>query len=261
MTINYLENLIALSLGNLRPAVFASFLKKLVFPERRIFKSPNGEFWIDVASSIGYQLLDKGVYESSMVQILKRYLHPKSIFVDLGANEGYFSVIASQIVGEMGKVVAVEPQSRLQPVIAKNLALNHCKNTIVLQVAVSDKREDVVLHLSPDINSGSTSLVQTTRYPIPKQEVAGLTLAEIFHEQGITTCDLLKVDIEGWEYEAIMGSPEIFANHHVKAIALELHPHILAKRGLSEKTIVDFLDSCGYVLSPAPNTVFVLPNN
>ena len=258
----FIQELLISSLFRLRPAFLASFLKRIIFPERKTCKTPHGEFWIDVASNIGFNLLKKGMYEPSMIEIIQSYLYPGSVIVDLGANEGYFSVIAAKLVGDSGRVVAVEPQSRLQSVINKNLDLNHCSNTEVLQTVVSDKREKMMLHLSPDMNSGSTSLMQTTRYPLQKQEIAGLTLAEIFQEQGVTECDLLKVDIEGWEYEAIMGSRELFSNRRVKAIALEFHPHLLAQRGLSETTIVDFLVSCGYSLNPAfTNTVFILSSN
>lgn len=66
------------------------------------------------------------------------------------------------------------------------------------------------------------------------------------------------VDIEGYEYEAILGSPELFTAHRVKAIALELHPRHLSKRGLSEKKILDFLESCGYTRSSlCSNMVFI----
>jgi len=64
---------------------------------------------------------------------------------------------------------------------------------------------------------------------------------------GIERIDLLKVDIEGAEYEAILGSQDIFRRKRVKVIAIEYHPKLLAKRGLLAYTIHDFLRESGYV--------------
>jgi FkbM family methyltransferase len=197
-----------------------------------------------------------------MTQILKTYLKPQSVFIDLGANEGYFSVIASKLVKSQGKVFAIEPQSRLQPIIKENINLNSCNNIQVLQVAISGKSETVTLFVSPDMNTGSTSLIQTTAYSLPKQEVTSITLAEFFQMHEIDTCDLIKIDIEGYEYEAIMKSPELFRTRRFKAIALELHPYYLEKRGLSGETITSFLSDCGYsIASSSSNTelLFVSP--
>ncbi len=260
-SVNWLQRQAAGLLVKLRPEVAASFLKKALGFKRTNLVTPEGVFHVDVASCLGYPLLKTGVYESGMVQVIKTYLKPGNIFVDLGANEGYFTVIGSQLVEQAGKVIAIEPQSRLQPIIRKNLSLNNCENVTILQVLVSDSSTMANLYISTDMNTGSTSLVKTSRFSLPKEELQALTLADVFQQQGITTCDLLKVDIEGYEYEAILGSKELFTSHRVKAIALELHPYHLAKRGLSEKDIVDFLGSCGYRLSSlGSNTVFISPD-
>jgi hypothetical protein len=57
---------------------------------------------------------------------------------------------------------------------------------------------------------------------------------------------LLKVDIEGYEYEAILGSQEVFRSGKIRAIALELHPGAIRKRGLDPEAIPTFLECCGY---------------
>jgi len=69
-----------------------------------------------------------------MVLVVKSCLPPGGIFIDLGANEGYFSVIGSKLVGMAGRVLAFEPQSRLQPVINRNSTLNSCDNVEVLPI-------------------------------------------------------------------------------------------------------------------------------
>jgi FkbM family methyltransferase len=259
--VNLLQRSAAGLILKVRPQFFASFLKKSLGFKRTNITTSEGIFHVDLASLLGDQLLKTGVYESEMIHVLKTYLGAGDIFVDLGGNEGYFTVIASLIVGKKGKVITIEPQSRLQPIIKKNLALNNCKNVTILQTLVSDSSGIGSLYLASDLNSGATSLVSISRFSLPKEDIQTLTLTEVFHQQKIFTCDLLKVDIEGYEYEAILGSKDLFTSHRIKAIALELHPYHLAKRRLSEKDIVNFLSSCGYSLSTlSSNTVFLSPD-
>jgi hypothetical protein len=62
----------------------------------------------------------------------------------------------------------------------------------------------------------------------------------------LPSIDLMKIDIEGFEYEAILGSPTAFREHRVKAVALELHPEAIRERDLKPEAIVSFLENCGY---------------
>jgi hypothetical protein len=70
----------------------------------------------------------------------------------------------------------------------------------------------------------------------------------------------MKVDIEGFEYEALLGSPQVFAQHRIKAIALELHPTLLAGRGKRAEDITEMLQQCGYTLTATfGNAVWLAP--
>ncbi len=166
-----------------------------------------------------------------MQRTLVALLEPGKVFVDLGANEGYFTIQGARLTEPDGRVVAVEPQDRLIPVLQENVRLNDVKNVTIVHAAISSKRGAAELHLAPDINTGSTSFYRATRYSVPTQIAKTITLADLLDEHDVARVDLMKVDIEGAEYEAILGSPEVFEDHRVKAIALELHPAVLARRG------------------------------
>jgi FkbM family methyltransferase len=98
-------------------------------------------------------------------------------FVDLGANEGFFTVIASRLVASNGRVLAIEPQARLAPVIQRNLVLNEVTNTTLLQAAVPDANGIAESNLAPEqANSGSSGLSRATRYANPTQPVRLMTL-------------------------------------------------------------------------------------
>jgi FkbM family methyltransferase len=181
-----------------------------------------------------------------MCRALRGYLKPGGVFVDVGANEGFFSIIAARLVGPTGLVVAVEPQSRLKPVLMTNCQLNNAHSIHIVNVAVSNVSGFSLLHLSPDTNPGSTALWRSTRYKLPTERVETLTLSAVFDRQKLEYADLVKMDIEGAEYEAILGSRELFRSGRVGALALELHPAAIQKRGLDAGAIDCFLRDAGY---------------
>jgi FkbM family methyltransferase len=240
-----------LTLANLirkvRPAPLASFAARLFgLSKRRLVRTEQGKFYINSISDFGSRLL-AGEYEPQMEAVLRRYLRPGGVFIDLGANEGYFSVFASGLVGPHGAVIAVEPQTRLQSVIKTNLEANTCSNVRVFKCVISDKTEKMRLQLAPDTNTGSSSLFRSTRYVLPTEEVQSFTLEEFLVRAGVISCDLMKVDIEGAEYDVFMSAGDVLRKGILKHVALELHHSILAKRGLSGDAFHTHMIESGYL--------------
>jgi len=211
-------------------------------------------------SYFGLAILNNGVYEPEMVRVLQQHLQAGDCFVDIGANEAYFSVISAAIVGNEGRVLALEPQSRLQPVIEKNLQLNRYQDRVKLIMgAAGAESGNMDLYLTPDVNSGASGLLNITRYRLKTESVKVFNLAELMTQNGIDQIDLLKMDIEGGEYQAIFGSRELFIEKKVKTFALELHPAHLSLQNKDAQDIVDFLEQCGYrQLDAYENTVFTV---
>lgn len=146
----------------------------------------------------------------------------------------------------------------LLPVIEENIRLNRIRNTKVANVAISDQSGTATLNLTFDTSPGGSGLYRPTKYALPTQEVEMLTLEQALDRAELHTVDLLKVDIEGFEYEAILGSRRVFQQHRVKALALELHPTILADRGKSAGKIERVLEQAGYRLTQKfGNTVWI----
>src|SRR3954470_828715 len=83
-------------LFRVRPAPLAVAMKALLRVRRLPVTTAEGTFWLDPASSQGLCLLKNDVYEPPMLETLKSYLRPGDTFADVGANEGYFSVVASR---------------------------------------------------------------------------------------------------------------------------------------------------------------------
>lgn len=241
----------------IRPAFIATFLKKVLGIKRITVQTRQGFFFVDPVSNFGAAIIQKNEYEPIMTETLEYYLKPSSVFIDIGANEGYFSVVANRIVENSGRVISVEPQRRLKPILEKNFEINGIQNVELLNVAISDSKGIATIYISPDINTGSTALTQSTRYSLPTESIDTITLSDLFTKFSIEYADLMKMDIEGFEYEAILGSPELFREQRIGTIALELHPSAMQQRSLDPDKITDLLKNCGYhLVKKFENTVF-----
>jgi len=260
MTLGWYLRLLQTVLMRVRPNLLADRIKVWLGVKRVPLSTDHGSFWIDPVSLLGIALSKRGVHEDGMVKTLQSYLKPGGTFVDLGANEGYFTVIGARLCGEAGGVLAIEPQQRLLPVIEENLRLNQSPSVTLLNVAVGAETGMAVMHLTASTNTGGSGFDRRSRFALPTQEVTMQTLEHVLDEQGIQRVDLMKVDIEGFEYEALLGSPQVFEQHRIKAVALELHPTLLAGRGKRAEDITEMLERCSYALSESfGNRVWLAP--
>jgi len=243
-----------------RPATLADVFKRILRVKRQVVETEQGFFWVDPVSLLGIALTRRGAFEPGMTATLEGFLGPGKTFVDVGANEGYFTVQGARLCSPGGRVLAVEPQQRLLPVLAENLRLNALPGVRVLNKAVGDRSGAARIHLTATTNSGGSGLHRHARYALPTQEVEMLTLEQVLDREELRTVDLLKMDIEGFEHEALLGSPNVFRERRIKALALEVHPSILADRGLNAGELTACLLAAGYTASrPFGHSVWIAP--
>jgi len=233
------------ALLRIRPEPLAAVLKALLGVSRRDVDTPYGRFFIDPASNFGARLTSSGGYEPEETAKILNLTRDAKTFVDVGANEGYFSVLAAKNMGAGAKVLAIEPQQRLLPVLRRNMALNDVSFDVVA-CAIADSETTAEMSFSSSMNTGATGFVQTTRYRRPRHTVPVARLERILNDAAMPVVDCMKMDIEGLEYEAILGSRQLFERRAIKRILIEMHPPQMAQRGHDPATLVDFLSACGY---------------
>ena len=228
----------------LRPIELAYFVKKVLLIKRRDYAVDQNIFFLDPVSDLGIRLLSTNKYEPEIEQLITGTLKEGDTFVDLGANEGYFSILASKKVGSTGKVFAIEPQERLWEVIIRNIQLNDCHNIQLVPYAIGEKIEMVEFILAPSVNTGSSGLIKFGRSALWKRQVSrSTTLDRVIGKQKI---NLLKIDIEGYEFYALKGAAGILASGQVENIILELHPAHLKQLGHSIEEIQKFIAGFGF---------------
>ena len=214
------------TLLSIRPAQLGSFIKTIFQIKRKNIPTNIGyTFFADPVSVFGYTLLSEGIYESSMTRLLQILLRSDDNFLDVGGNEGYFSVIASSLVQD-GCVYCLEPQSRLQTIIAENVKINNSHNVKLHHLALSDQQQEVELFLRPSTNTGASSFFRHWKIGSTKETVNAITLDQFIEQNNISKIRLMKVDCEGAEYQVIGGGTQVLHKQLIEFIALEYHPSI-----------------------------------
>lgn len=243
-----------------RPAPLASALKRLLRVRRRYVSTEHGTFYLDPASNLGRAVAQLGHTEPHMLATIDSWLPEDGVFVDVGANEGYFTVVAGRRAVR-GRVVAIEPQTRLRAVISRNIEANGLHDRVTVHnYAISDVDGGFArLHLASDVNTGSSSLVRSGRFRTAWEEAPVAKLQTVLAASGVERVDLMKIDVEGFEWEAILGSLPLFKTGAVRAVIVEFHPSILAARGLAADDLRQRLIDCGYAVAGdyAPTYLFV----
>jgi FkbM family methyltransferase len=242
---------------HVRPVELAEFLKKALGIDYREVRVGELTLWADPASNFGNRVINDGNYEPEFTASLLRLLKPGACFVDLGANEGWFSLQASGAVGPGGMVYAIEPQRRLWPVIHQNFILNGRSNYRLIPYAVSQQEGFIDLILHPSLNTGSTTAVSDLRRAMfRRQKTGALPLEAIMRRFSIPKIDVLKIDIEGFELNALRSLGPRLSDGSVDSILIEFHPAQLKELGQSKEDVVRLLRESGYGCSGADDTVW-----
>lgn len=169
---------------------------------------------------IGFYLLVDGVYELKATNFVLEHLKPGSVFIDIGANIGVFTIPAALKVGPTGCVVAIEPSPRVFPFLQQNLSFNGLSNVRSIQCAAFNfDKQTVPFYEAPVDQFGMGSLgAQFDVNPIP---VLTHTLDYILSEQMIRQVDLIKVDVEGFEAAVFQGAEKLLTGNKPPIVVFE----------------------------------------
>jgi FkbM family methyltransferase len=168
---------------------------------------------------VGKPIACFGVYEYAVTTLLRAYLKPGDIFVDVGANIGYYSVIAGHIVGIGGQVFAFEPSAKIRRRLVRNIALNGLSQVNVRAEAVT--REAGVVRLVEPGNGGNDGLAFVDPAGIADGvDVRAVRLDDIFEFVAHPPA-LLKIDVEGGEPDVFAGAARLLQDDNAPSLLFE----------------------------------------
>ena len=181
-------------------------------------------------------------YEPELTH-LEKILSPGKVFIDAGANFGIYTLVASKLVGETGRVVAFEPTTQSFSTLTQNVALNGLTNVLTLSVALSEKPGRAWLYHGPD--PVRNSLGKAPSWGGEAEEVVTDSLDNMFQQGLIERVDVIKIDVEGAEELVLRGATNILKFMH-PVIIFEINPETSACLGLSAHGASELLKSLGY---------------
>jgi FkbM family methyltransferase len=181
-------------------------------------------------------------YEADLVQ---RLLTGDDVFWDVGANVGYFTLVAATALKNHGRIVAFEPGRNAYARLTENLALNPYRNIHTFPVAVSNREGEAVLHLTGDIADSSASLYPAAPTQAGREVCRTVALDRFLKSEGLRPPDLIKLDAEGAELAVLQGARELLADSPPLWL-MEMEEKNLVAAGASKAAVVDFLTGYGY---------------
>ncbi len=202
-----------------------------------------GKRWIvESFINLGFWL---GTYEHKKQSLFTQTITEGAVVYDVGAHVGFYTLLASVMVGPRGTVVAFEPLPRNLYYLHKHLSLNKCENVKVVEAAVAEENGTTLFSEGAHSTTGHVSL----KGNIAVQKVA---LDELVFSQRIPAPDYIKIDVEGAELSVLTGAR--------KTLSVFAPVIFLSTHGANiHRQCCEFLESAGYQLQDVrgksvPNT-------
>ena len=214
------------------------WLFRIVYPEGSIRVNghkmyTNGDWWTS-----GILL---GVYEDFEMELFRGLAKKGMTVVDIGANIGYYTLVAASLVGESGRVYAIEPDPTNYALLAKNVKANGYKNVTLIQKAISDCAGNSGLLLDP-AHTGKHRLGHSGE----GEQCLPVDVTTLDDLLGNERVDIIKMDIEGAEAKAIQGMSTIMRKNKDLKILTEFVPVLLEESGSSSEECLSKLVESGF---------------
>ena len=185
-----------------------SFLFQLLWPNIDTIEVKGSKIYVNPAGlpksfrSTFQSYIISHSWEELTTEVFQKVVKEGDTVVDLGANIGYFTLLAARIVGNKGKVYAFEPEPLNYSLLTKNIDLNGYENVVAVQKAISDATGKVRFFLDKKDTGAHTMYQHGTGGEFI--EVESTTLDDFFADKG-QTINVIKMDVEGAEMAALSG--------------------------------------------------------
>lgn len=221
-------------------AIYLLLLSRVKLP---IAVSPVRDHMMHLDAKDSLHLSIRGFYEPLVTELLERRIGEGDTVLDIGAHIGYHTLICARAVGRRGRVFAFEPAPDNLAVLRKNVEGNGYRNVSIEQKAVAKRGGTIRLYLSEDTSvDHRTYNLHDGRRSI---EVEAVRLDDRFAEERV---DLIKMDIQGAEADAIQGARELLRRNKTVDLVTEFWPVGLREYGVEPEGYLSLLVEQGFEL-------------
>lgn len=189
-----------------------------------------------------------GFWEKELGSILKKYLRKGSVFLDIGGNIGYHTLFAAACLEGSGKVYSFEPIPRLARQLKESVDINGFSNVEVCNFGLAEHDENNIAIYLRDENIGGSSLFRYQDIELVKvrgTEKINVKKLDSFLPETVDV-NLIKIDVEGYEYEVLKGAAKLLERKH-PVIIMEFSPIFYTQESQQKSyEIISFLEKLGY---------------
>ena len=209
------------------------------------------KMYVDPTDPHLLSMIDGKDPEQEVKEIFLENISPGDVVIDVGSNIGDYTLIASKKVGDSGKVLSFEPLSETFLTLNRNLQLNEITNCMFFQKAVGEKPG--LANLYKNNLSGTMGHLDSSlngKDLIKRDEIEVVTIDDVLTSEHIDTVNMIKIDVEGFEHEVLLGCLQSFKENKIKKILCEVHFKYLESKGKSEEAIYDLLREHNFTITP-----------
>ena len=187
-----------------------------------------------------------GIWEPNLTHYISSKLKNGDVFVDVGSNIGYYSLLASKLVGNSGIVIAVEAAPSTFNNLLENISINRYNNIRPVNVAASNSNGSICLYEGSKTNIGETSIIQGN-CDSKGYEVTAMPLIEILLKDEFSRTRLIKIDVEGAELSVVEGMiPLLYKGRKDLEVVLEVNPERLKILGKNHEQLLMLFYDAGF---------------
>ena len=207
------------------------------------------KFWLDKDDSLKFCIRKN--YPPNILHYLK-IIKPGDTVIDVGANIGFYTLLFSRLVGNNGKVIAIEADQENYKLLKKNIDENKFKNIVALHNGVSDNTD--VISLIRGNTIGEHKLSNQKSHDTNYSQVKCLKLDDICKD--INKIKLLKSDTEGHEIHVLNGCKTLLEKNKINNIMIEFNISHLNYYKSKPKELFDILSNYGFNIFDMENETF-----
>jgi len=191
--------------------------------------------------AVGFLIALKRTYEAHVTAAIKPFLKPGSVVLDIGANIGYYTLLAASRIGKGGKVIAFEPSAEDIAMLRMSLAVNRFDNVTIHAKAVAEANGVLSFRMADSI-----AVVGRSGPAAKAFQVESVALDSYLKDE--PRIDLVKMDIDGGEGLALRGMKQLLKRHR-PVLFSEFSPALLRDiSGIAPEAYLEELRSLGYAL-------------
>lgn len=186
-----------------------------------------------------------GAFEPYETSLVRDWLRPGMVFLDVGANVGYFSLLAASRVGGTGRVYAVEPSPYAYERLRESVRVNGLSQVSVHPIGFSAESGMLGLYSPPEMD-GFHSPTMAGHFGGPMVEVPVRRLDACLDEWDVPVVDLMKLDVEGHELRVLEGAAGPLASGRIRAVLCEFNDFWLRQQSSSPEELNMMLVEAGF---------------